>query len=381
MSISVARMLIARTSPSRSPMATQSPTFTGRSTRRIRPETKLPMMDCRPKPMPTDRALAKRVIWLKLNPRYAKASSSARAESQVGKQRRQRGPHPDVHAGLGKIAVLQPAANGAGRQQTRQEEADAAEHRARRNRHLAQGEDRLGRGDALENIAGARAKGEQDRRPAEEQQDQPREAGKQHRGMLDGVILDPTGPRRRRPSGERSDSTAGKTSSAKRNRQRQQCKDGADPDGLAHQKAGEGKVAGQQRDHRRGERKPGGQGGQHPDNPRLVPRRGMLRCVIGARAPRPGQGEQQRADSDDFDDHREPLAGDRGGQIRRPAPNPSTRHEKRQSRGDSDNVPDRTPAAPPAHRRAGRQTPRRVTGGEQRAADALQKTGDDQSRE
>ena len=57
-SISVARTLMRRTMPCWSPTTIQSPTLIGRSTSRIRPETKLLTIDCRPKPMPTDSAPA-----------------------------------------------------------------------------------------------------------------------------------------------------------------------------------------------------------------------------------------------------------------------------------------------------------------------------------
>ena len=56
--ISVARTLMRRTSPSAVPSTTQSPTFTGRSASRIRPEMKFCTIACKPKPMPTDSALA-----------------------------------------------------------------------------------------------------------------------------------------------------------------------------------------------------------------------------------------------------------------------------------------------------------------------------------
>ncbi|MNX72820.1 hypothetical protein D3C86_1041880 [compost metagenome] len=56
--ISVARTLMRRTSPSVVPSTTQSPTFTGCSASRISPEMKFCTMACRPKPMPTDSALA-----------------------------------------------------------------------------------------------------------------------------------------------------------------------------------------------------------------------------------------------------------------------------------------------------------------------------------
>ena len=56
--ISVARTLMRRMSPSASPSTTQSPTLTGRSTSRIRPDTKFCTIACRPKPMPTESALA-----------------------------------------------------------------------------------------------------------------------------------------------------------------------------------------------------------------------------------------------------------------------------------------------------------------------------------
>ena len=57
-SISVARTLIFLTMPELAPATTQSPTLNGRSASRIRPETKLETMFCRPKPMPSDSAPA-----------------------------------------------------------------------------------------------------------------------------------------------------------------------------------------------------------------------------------------------------------------------------------------------------------------------------------
>ena len=66
--ISVARTLMRRTSPSEVPSTTQSPTFTGRSASRIRPEMKFCTMACKPKPMPTDSALAIHAMRLTLMP-------------------------------------------------------------------------------------------------------------------------------------------------------------------------------------------------------------------------------------------------------------------------------------------------------------------------
>ena len=65
--ISVERTLMRRMSPSTPESETQSPTFTGRSASRIRPETKFCTMDCRPKPMPTDSALATQATLCRLN--------------------------------------------------------------------------------------------------------------------------------------------------------------------------------------------------------------------------------------------------------------------------------------------------------------------------
>ncbi|KAG1329696.1 hypothetical protein G6F61_015062 [Rhizopus arrhizus] len=45
-------------SPSTPPSDTQSPTLTGRSASRIRPDTKFCTTACKPKPIPTDSALA-----------------------------------------------------------------------------------------------------------------------------------------------------------------------------------------------------------------------------------------------------------------------------------------------------------------------------------
>ncbi|MNJ76934.1 hypothetical protein D3C77_743230 [compost metagenome] len=56
--ISVARTLMRRMSPSTPPSDTQSPTLTGRSASRIRPDTKFCTTACKPKPIPTDSALA-----------------------------------------------------------------------------------------------------------------------------------------------------------------------------------------------------------------------------------------------------------------------------------------------------------------------------------
>lgn len=73
--ISVARTFTRRTSPSVSPSTTQSPTFTGRSASRIRPEMKFCTMACRPKPMPTDSALATQAMRSTLIPRPASATA------------------------------------------------------------------------------------------------------------------------------------------------------------------------------------------------------------------------------------------------------------------------------------------------------------------
>ena len=73
--ISVARTLMRRTSPSVLPSTTQSPTFTGRSASRIRPEMKFCTIACSPKPMPTDSALA--IHAMRLMPMPSADSASA----------------------------------------------------------------------------------------------------------------------------------------------------------------------------------------------------------------------------------------------------------------------------------------------------------------
>ncbi|MNE64128.1 hypothetical protein D3C80_1595200 [compost metagenome] len=64
--ISVARTLMRRISPSTPARLTQSPTFTGRSVSRIRPEMKFCTICCKPKPIPTDRALTTQVRLVRL---------------------------------------------------------------------------------------------------------------------------------------------------------------------------------------------------------------------------------------------------------------------------------------------------------------------------
>ena len=75
--ISVARTLIRRMSPSASPTTTQSPTLTGRSASRIRPEMKFCTIACRPKPIPTDSALAIQAIRSRPTPMAASAIATA----------------------------------------------------------------------------------------------------------------------------------------------------------------------------------------------------------------------------------------------------------------------------------------------------------------
>ena len=67
-SISVARALMRRTKPWSAPTTTQSPTLMPRSHNRIRPETKLLTIDCKPKPMPTDSAPATIASFWKSRP-------------------------------------------------------------------------------------------------------------------------------------------------------------------------------------------------------------------------------------------------------------------------------------------------------------------------
>jgi len=55
-----------RISPSTPARLTQSPTFTGRSVSRIKPEMKFCTMACRPKPIPTDSALTTQVRLVRL---------------------------------------------------------------------------------------------------------------------------------------------------------------------------------------------------------------------------------------------------------------------------------------------------------------------------
>ncbi|MNE74587.1 hypothetical protein D3C80_1706770 [compost metagenome] len=67
-SISVARTESRLTVPSVVPVTTQSPTLKGRSTSRIRPDTKFDTMFCRPKPIPTERAEATSARLERLRP-------------------------------------------------------------------------------------------------------------------------------------------------------------------------------------------------------------------------------------------------------------------------------------------------------------------------
>ena len=75
--ISVARTLMRRMSPSTPPSETQSPTWTGRSASRIRPDTKFCTMACRPKPIPTDKALAIQATRSSPMPAADRASATA----------------------------------------------------------------------------------------------------------------------------------------------------------------------------------------------------------------------------------------------------------------------------------------------------------------
>ncbi len=75
--ISVARTRMSITSPSTPETFTQSPTFTGRSISRMIPATKFWTICCRPKPMPTDSALAIRAICWKPRPATPKAQTRA----------------------------------------------------------------------------------------------------------------------------------------------------------------------------------------------------------------------------------------------------------------------------------------------------------------
>src|SRR5262245_13609149 len=69
----LARMPMERTSPLRSPTWITSPTWMERSTRRMRPETKLFTTACRPKPMPTPKALTRIVTRVRSMPMAAMA--------------------------------------------------------------------------------------------------------------------------------------------------------------------------------------------------------------------------------------------------------------------------------------------------------------------
>ncbi|MNT00198.1 hypothetical protein D3C72_1346220 [compost metagenome] len=72
--ISVARTLMRRMSPSTPARLTMSPTLTGRSVSRIRPETKFFTISCRPKPIPTDSALT---IHARLSQRTPSSDSTS----------------------------------------------------------------------------------------------------------------------------------------------------------------------------------------------------------------------------------------------------------------------------------------------------------------
>ena len=67
------------TLPCSLPTTTQSPTLIGRSMSRIRPETKLLTIDCRPKPMPTERAPATMARFVMSKPAYEMAAIAAMA--------------------------------------------------------------------------------------------------------------------------------------------------------------------------------------------------------------------------------------------------------------------------------------------------------------
>ncbi|MNP47427.1 hypothetical protein D3C76_1414790 [compost metagenome] len=60
-------------------MLIRSPTFTGRSVNRMMPETKFLTISCKPKPMPTERALTIQARLVHLTPSDDSISSSTRA--------------------------------------------------------------------------------------------------------------------------------------------------------------------------------------------------------------------------------------------------------------------------------------------------------------
>ncbi|MNY33773.1 hypothetical protein D3C86_1680680 [compost metagenome] len=75
--ISVARTLMRRISPSTPARLTMSPTFTGRSVSRIRPEMKFFTISCRPKPIPTDSALTIQARFSHFTPSSDSMSSTS----------------------------------------------------------------------------------------------------------------------------------------------------------------------------------------------------------------------------------------------------------------------------------------------------------------
>ena len=71
--IMLARMPMRRTSPTLPPTSMTSPILIGRSKSRIRPDTKLLITFCSPNPIPTLKAPARIVIFVKSIPSAPKA--------------------------------------------------------------------------------------------------------------------------------------------------------------------------------------------------------------------------------------------------------------------------------------------------------------------
>ena len=85
--MTLARMPMRRTSPKFPPTSITSPILIGRSKSRMRPDTKLLMTFCNPNPIPTLKAPARIVIFVKSIPNAPQGNKESHEQNDIMKHR------------------------------------------------------------------------------------------------------------------------------------------------------------------------------------------------------------------------------------------------------------------------------------------------------
>ena len=161
----------------------RSPTLIGRSTRRIRPETKLLMMDCSPKPMPTDSAPATMATFCKLRPTYDSAIRDGENDAGITRAGADRTANADIEISFRQETLLKPSLERSRSHDTANENSNRTKDRGRRNGDAADVEAEERRRHRGDDVVGTNSPCREDKKGCKSDQGQLDEAT-EHRSDL-----------------------------------------------------------------------------------------------------------------------------------------------------------------------------------------------------